>query len=115
MKKSFIRIFTVALVVISVLAIASTAFAVTEADYAWRYSKNTLKRSSTVKAVVRNVQADFSKNTNWKLSHDGIYGSNTEAAAKSFQQLWGLSVDGQTGRNTKTILYPKRDTGYNYY
>lgn len=115
MKKIFLRIFTSVFVIVSVLAIAATAFAVTEEDYAWRYSKNTLKQSSTVKAAVRNVQADFNRNTHWNLSHDGIYGPNTASAAKDFQRSKGLQVDGQTGRNTKTILYPVRDILYNYY
>ena len=84
------------------------------AEYSARYGDNTLKRSSTVKTVVKNVQADLSKNTTYSLTHDGIYGSNTEKAAKEFQSTKGLDVDGQVGKGTKTSLYPLRDTKYNY-
>lgn len=84
------------------------------ADYSSRYGDNTLKRSSTVKTVVKNVQADLSKNTSYSLTHDGIFGSNTEKAAKEFQAANGLGNDGEVGKYTKTELYPLRDTNYNY-
>jgi len=97
------------------LAIAmsmTTAFA----DYSYhdRYSDNTLKRSSTVKTVVKNLQADLTKNTSYQLTHDGIFGSNTCKAAKEFQKKKSLTVDGEVGKNTKLKLFPLRDTNYNY-
>ena len=93
------------------ICVTAVAFA---ADYSDRYGDNTLKRSSTVKRVVKNVQADLSLNTSYNLEHDGIYGSNTSKAAKEFQEDNNLSVDGQVGKNTKTVLYPVRDTRYDY-
>lgn len=101
----------VSLVLVLCMCTSIVAYA---ADYSSRYGDNTLKRSSTVKTVVKNVQADLSKNTSYSLTHDGIYGSNTAKAAKEFQTEKGLDIDGEVGKNTKTVLYPLRDTNYNY-
>lgn len=108
MKKFLSFVSVVMILCMSTLIIAYAA------DYSSRYSDNTLKRSSTVKTVVKNVQADLSRNTTYSLTHDGIFGSNTEKAAKEFQEDHDLDVDGQVGKNTKTVLYPLRDTNYNY-
>ena len=107
--KNFVRF--ICLVMVLSLCIASIASA-----EAWskRYSDNTLKRSSTVKTVVKNVQADFTKNTSYSLTHDGIYGSNTFKAAKEFQKKKGLDIDGQTGKNTKKKLWNVMDDNYHY-
>ncbi len=102
----------VSLLLVLCLCVTAVAFA---ANYSERYGDNTLKRSSTVKRVVKNVQADLTKNTSYNLEHDGIYGSNTSKAAAEFQKAEKLSVDGQVGKNTKTALYPLRDTDYNYW
>ncbi len=107
--KNFVRF--ICLVMVLCLCIASVASA---AVYSSRYGDNTLKRSSTVKRVVKNVQADLSKNTSYMLTHDGKYGPMTFAAVKEFQEDHDLDVDGQTGKYTKTKLYPLRDTNYNY-
>lgn len=64
--------------------------------------------------VVMNLQADLTMNTKYDLDHDGIYGKQTFEAAKAFQTSCGLTADGQTGRNTKTRLYPLQDSRYNY-
>lgn len=101
----------VSLLLILCLCVSAIAYA---ADYSDRYGDNTLKRSSTVKRVVKNVQADLSKNTSYNLTHDGIFGSNTYKAAKEFQSEHNLDVDGEVGRYTKEELYPLRDTNYNY-
>ena len=104
-------IVALSLALVLTLCFSAVAFAAT---YSTRYSDNTLKRSSTVKTVVKNVQADLTKNTNYTLTHDGIYGSNTFKAAKEFQGDNNLSIDGEVGANTKTKLYSVRDTNYNY-
>lgn len=101
----------VSLLLVLCLCATAVAFA---ANYSERYGDNTLKRSSTAKRVVKNVQADLTKNTSYNLVHDGIYGSNTSKAAEEFQKKNNLDVDGQVGKNTKTVLYPLRDTRYNY-
>ena len=64
--------------------------------------------------IVSSVQADLTKNTNYTLTHDGIFGGQTERAAIEFQTAKGLDPDGQVGMYTKTVLYPLRDTYYNY-
>lgn len=64
--------------------------------------------------IVSSAQADLTKNTNYTLTHDGIFGGQTERAAKEFQTDNGLDSDGQVGMYTKTALYPLRDTYYNY-
>ena len=107
--KNFVRF--ICLVMVLSLCIASVASA---AIYSNRYGDSTLKRSSTVKRVVKNVQADYTKNTYYTLTHDGKYGPMTFAAAKEFQLNNDLDDDGQTGKYTKTKLYPVRDTKYNY-
>ncbi len=104
-----VKIFT-SLLLSLCLCVTAVAFA---ANYSDRYGDNTLKRSSTVKRVVKNVQADLTKNTSYNLEHDGIYGSNTSKAAAEFQEKNHLDVDGQVGKNTKTVLYPLRDTRFN--
>ena len=109
MKRNLIVVISLALVL--VLGFSSVALA---AVYSSRYSDNTLKRSSTVKTVVKNAQADLTKNTNYTLTHDGIFGGQTERAAIEFQTAKGLDPDGQVGMYTKTVLYPLRDTYYNY-
>lgn len=101
----------VSLLLVLCLCVTAVAFA---ANYSERYGDNTLKRSSTVKRVVKNVQADLTKNTSYNLEHDGIYGSNTSKAAAEFQEIKHLDVDGQVGKNTKTVLYTLRDTRFNY-
>lgn len=40
-----------------------------------------------------------------KAGHTGYFGTDTEAAVKSFQKRNGLSMDGNVGENTKEILY----------
>jgi len=40
-----------------------------------------------------------------KASHTGYFGTDTEAAVKSFQKRNGLSVDGNVGEYTREILY----------
>ena len=107
--KNFIRF--ICLVMVLSLSVASIASA---AVYSARYGDNTLKRSSTVKRVVKNVQVDLNKNTPYYLKIDGVYGSQTFRAVKDFQEDHALDVDGQTGKNTKTKLWPLRDTNYNY-
>ena len=38
----------------------------------------------------------------------------TFAAAKEFQEDNDLTADGETGKFTKKVLYPVRDTNYSY-
>lgn len=40
----------------------------------------------------------------FKLSADGVFGSGTDKAVKSFQQKHGLVVDGIVGSATMSIL-----------
>ena len=103
--KNFVRF--ICLVMIMSLCITSIASA---ANYSSRYGDSTLKRSSVVKRVVKNVQVDFTKNTTYSLDIDGKYGPMTFAAAKEFQEDNDLTADGETGKFTKKVLYPVRDT-----
>lgn len=105
-------IVAISLTLVFVLCFTAVALA---AEYSMRYGDNTLKRSSTVKTVVKNVQADLSANTTYSLTHDGIFGTNTYYATLEFQRKYDdLDVDGEVGKNTKTKLYPKRDKDYSY-
>ncbi len=49
---------------------------------------------------VRWVQAILKKFVNGNIAIDGIYGTNTANAVRTFQRANGLSVDGVTGPNT---------------
>lgn len=100
----------IALVLVFTMALSATALA---ANYSWRYSDNTLKRGHS-NNYVKNLQADLTRNTTYTLTHDGIFGSNTEKAAIEFQGDNHLAKDGQVGLNTKTALYPHYDSRYNY-
>ena len=107
--RNFVRF--ICLVMVLSLSVASIASA---AVYSARYSDNLLQRSSTVKRVVKNLQADLSKNTSFSLVHDGIYGSQTYKAVEDFQRKHGLVIDGKAGKNTKTKIWPLRDKKYSY-
>lgn len=93
------------------LGIGSVAFA---ADYSSRYGDTVLKYSKVVKRVVKNLQADLNKNTSYTLTINGVYNDKTVKAVKAFQKDKKLEVDGKTGKNTKTKLYPLRDKNVEY-
>ncbi|MER5917930.1 peptidoglycan-binding protein [Streptomyces sp. NPDC001982] len=41
----------------------------------------------------------------YAINVDGVFGSQTDSAVRSFQSAFGLAVDGQVGPNTKRKLY----------
>ena len=67
-----------------------------------------------MKRVVKNLQADLNKNTSYTLTINGVYNDKTVKAVKAFQKDKKLEVDGKTGKNTKTKLYPLRDKNVEY-
>lgn len=44
-------------------------------------------------------------------SPDGVYGAQTEAAVRRFQQSQGLAVDGAVGPQTWALLFPGQEAG----
>lgn len=57
-------------------------------------------------AGVRKVQEALKTSSLFQGAVDGVYGSDTEAAVKSFQSRTGLSVDGMVGPGTWGKLFP---------
>lgn len=102
--KNIKKVLALALVVVSVFAMALPALASTY-NYEDYFSGNTLKRGNTSTAVM---------NLQMALDHlgynvgpiDGIFGSLTERAVKYFQEdTLGLAIDGQAGKYTKTAIW----------
>lgn len=54
--------------------------------------------------TVRNVQQKLKDYGYYKKAVDGIFGSGTLSAVKTFQKNWGLKVDGIVGQNTLKAL-----------
>lgn len=63
----------------------------------------TYKRGSSG-SVVRQIQTNLKNWGYYSGDIDGIYGSRTEAAVKSFQQRNGLTADGMAGPQTLAAL-----------
>ena len=53
---------------------------------------------------VRDLQLRLNEKGNYNLETDGIYGSNTQAAVKDYQQKNGLATDGIVGNQTWSSL-----------
>ena len=53
---------------------------------------------------VKNLQIRLNQKGNYNLAEDGIYGSNTQAAVKDYQQKNGLATDGIVGNQTWASL-----------
>ncbi|WP_349409375.1 peptidoglycan-binding protein [Pseudalkalibacillus sp. SCS-8] len=56
---------------------------------------------------VIHIQSQLKKTGHFSGNLDGIYGSNTKSAVKSFQRAYGLTVDGIAGPNTRAKLDSK--------
>lgn len=67
------------------------------------------KKGSTG-SVVSQIQTALKNQGYYSGSVDGIYGSGTEAAVKSFQSSNGLTVDGKAGQQTLSALGIKVST-----
>jgi peptidoglycan hydrolase-like protein with peptidoglycan-binding domain len=106
--KNMKKILALALVVMSVMAIALPAMAEVWSN---RYGDAELYSNTPgdVDAYVRNVQRDLNKYfqnyPSYQITVDGYYGQDTKAAVRRFQGYMGLSVDGRTGNQTKTKLW----------
>ncbi len=111
--KKMKKILALALVIVSVLAIAAPALALSggyEAASVY-LSKSTLKPGYGTERAVTNLQYMLVALGYDPGTIDGIYGSNTSKAVSAFQRDYGngLSVDGQCGRNTKVAIWGELD------
>lgn len=105
------KILAVALVVMSVLAVTVPAMALSGGYFA----ATDYLSSSTLKVGYGTVRAET--NLQYMLVAlgydpgpiDGSYGSLTAGAVSDFQGDYGLSVDGQCGRSTKTKIWEELD------
>lgn len=131
MKKNiFTRIIAIALVAMSIMAIATTALA----DYRpWQYRWNAHTilpgtypaDGTTLNTQIRNLQEDINTfRSNVAVFHttgsgyyfaaltvDGKYGNTSANAVKMIQKYFGLTQDGKCGENTKNALW--NALGYN--
>ena len=57
-------------------------------------------KGDTIKAIQQDLKA-----LGYKVSTDGVFGKETEAAVKKFQKDNGLQVDGKVGNQTLTEIY----------
>jgi len=102
------KMLALALVVMSVMAIAVPALA---AIWTNRYSNTTLYKDTPgdVNGYIMNVQTDlntyFQNYSGYQIAVDGYYGDQTVAAVKRFQSYMGLTSDGYTGPLTKAKLW----------
>ena len=60
---------------------------------------------TSLRNAVSALQSDLSRKGWYSSGIDGVYGSGTRSAVKSYQQYVGLSVDGIAGPATMTKLY----------
>ena len=73
-------------------------------------SYNQVSLGSTDKESVKKLQELLNSNGNYNLAVDGIFGKNTLAAVKDYQQKNSLAVDGIVGANTWGALTKAQDT-----
>ena len=66
-------------------------------------SKNYLSKGDKGDDVLE-LQKNLNRVLNAGLQEDGDFGSNTEKAVKEFQKKYGLTVDGEYGKNSKTKM-----------
>ncbi|WP_257348695.1 peptidoglycan-binding protein [Pseudalkalibacillus decolorationis] len=64
-------------------------------------------RQGNIGNPVAEIQSQLKKTGHTRSSVDGIYGSGTASAIRSFQQQAGLTVDGIAGPNTRAALNRK--------
>ena len=107
------KILALALVVMSVLAIAAPALALTWDQH---YGPGILYSNTegNVRRYIRNVQYDIRAITGYGVTVDGYYGDETKRAVSNFQHYantflgYDLNVDGVAGSATKAALMQLR-------
>jgi len=107
--KQMKKILAIALIVMSVMAITVSAMAIDEEGYrdylGGPGSSQNLRQSSTYKLAVKNLQYMLLYVGFNPGPCDGIFGSRTLQAVRSFQSTYGLAVDGIVGADTKRVLW----------
>ena len=104
--KKMKKILALALVIVSVLAIAAPALA-----EAWssRYGDIELYTNSGDNHDIMRMQTDLNKYFKnipaHQLTVDGYFGKDTKATVIEFQRRMGLTQDGRVGPNTKDKLW----------
>ena len=98
--KNMKRFVALALVIVSVLAIAAPAFAANFDNY---LGTGTLKKGARGTKVM-NLQIMLVYAGYDPGPIDNIFGDKTEAAVKRFQAAYGIKVDGIVGKDTRFYL-----------
>lgn len=68
------------------------------------FMKRGQARSLEYDAVVKRIQEALTKDSNYNYAIDGDWGPRTDIAVRSFQQEYGLVVDGKVGPKTAKLL-----------
>lgn len=97
------KLLALALVIVSVFAIALPALAEV---WSSRYGDIELYTNSGDNHHIMNLQRDLNTYFGYqRLTVDGYFGQNTKSAVMDFQRAKGLTVDGRVGPATKTALW----------
>lgn len=101
MKKSLFAIFSL----VFTLAVGFTGLGLNmKPKIIDAHDKDIVTEAATTTAENRTIQTKLKRWGYYKGSIDGIYGSQTRAAVRYFQQKNGLAVDGIVGPNTAAAL-----------
>lgn len=100
--KNIKKFLALALVIVSVLAIAAPALA---ADWSSWYGDEELYTNSGDNHHIMHLQSDLNAYGGYGLTVDGYFGKNTKAAVIAFQKANGLTPDGRVGPLTKSALW----------
>jgi len=103
------KLVALALVVMSVMAVAIPAMAteVWEGRYSDReiYTNTPAGYSWAIRNVQRDLNTYFQNIPAYQLTVDGYFGQLSKASVKEFQRRNGLTQDGRVGPNTKDFLW----------
>lgn len=104
--KNMKKLLALALVIVSVLAIAAPALAAGIEDYLGTsllyYDED---KPMMMGQKVRNLQYMLTYIGFNVGGIDGKFGVNTDAAVRNLQSTYGLTVDGKVGPDTRAIIY----------
>ena len=101
-KKNMMRFVSLALVIVSLLAVAAPALAT---DYFREYLGRESFKHGASGIKVHNLQYMLLYAGYFQGNCDAKFGDITDAAVRKFQRAYCSTVDGIVGRETKEMLY----------
>lgn len=106
------KVLIVVLAIVLVFAFATTALA---APYSWGSGNFALIENGSNNNYVRAAQNICKYNLPVSITVDGVFGSGTESAVRSYQSRYGLTVDGIVGSDTWSHMQSKLSSGTTGY